>query len=72
MYGRERSEKMMKRTSQIKSVEGKKEGELSVVTCTSTPRECVDLLAVFQSLLIGATGASALMALGAWLAISLM
>ena len=63
---------MMKRTSQIKSVEGKKEGELSVVTCTSTPRESIDLLAVFQCLLIGATGASALMALGAWLAISLM
>jgi|GEM_PF-6958140 len=63
---------MMKRTSQIKSVEGKKEGELSVVTCTSTPRERVDLLAIFQQLLIGATGASALMALGAWLAISLM
>ena len=55
----------MKRTSQIKSVEGKKEGELSVVTCTSTPRERVDLLAIFQQLLIG-------MALGAWLAISLM
>lgn len=63
---------MMKRTSQIKSVEGKKEGELSVVTCTSTPRERVDLLAIFQSLLIGATGASALMALGAWLALSVM
>lgn len=62
----------MKRTSQIKSVEGKKEGELSVVTCTSTPRERVVLLAIFQQLLIGATGASALMALGAWLAISLM
>lgn len=72
MYGRERSEKMMKRTSQIKSVEGKKEGELSVVTCTSTPRERVDLLAVFQSLLIGATGASALMAVGAWVALSLV
>ena len=63
---------MMKRTSQIRSVEGKKEGDLSVVTCTSRPRERVDLLALFQCLLIGATGASALMALGAWLAISLM
>ena len=62
---------MMKRTSQIKSVEGKKEGELSVVTCTSTPREGIDLLAIFQCLLIGATGASALMALGAWVALSL-
>lgn len=71
MYGRERSRKMMKRTSQIRSVEGKKEGDLSVVTCTSTPRERVDLLAVFQSLLIGATGASALMAIGAWVALSL-
>lgn len=63
---------MMKRTSQIKSVEGKKEGELSVVTCTSTPREGIDLLAIFQSLLVGMAGASALMAVGAWLAISLM
>ena len=63
---------MMKRTSQIKSVEAKKEGEPSVVTCTSTPRERVDLLALFQCLLIGATGASALMALGAWLALSVM
>ena len=72
MYGRERSKKMMKRTSQIKSVEGKKEGELSVVTCTSTPREHVDLLALFRCLLIGATGASALMAIGAWVALSLV
>lgn len=63
---------MMKRTSQIKSVEAKKEGELSVVTCTSTPREGIDLLAIFQSLLVGMAGASALMAVGAWLAISLM
>ena len=62
---------MMKRTSQIKSVEAKKEGELSVVTCTSTPRERGDLLALFQCLLIGATGASALMAIGAWVALSL-
>ena len=63
---------MMKRTSQIRNIEAKKEGEVSVVTCTSTPRERVDLLAVFQSLLVGMAGASALMALGAWLAISLM
>ena len=63
---------MMKRTSQIKSVEAKKEGELSVVTCMSTPRERVDLLALFQCLLIGATGASALMAIGAWVALSLV
>ncbi len=62
---------MMKRTSQIRSVEGKKEGELSVVTCTSTPREGIALLAVFQSLLIGIAGASALMAIGAWVALSL-
>lgn len=32
---------MMKRTSQIRNIEAKKEGEVSVVTCTSTPRERV-------------------------------
>lgn len=63
---------MMKRTSQVKSVEGKKEGELSVVTCTSTPRERVDLLTIFQCLLIGATGASALMGIGAYMALTVL
>lgn len=63
---------MMKRTSQIRNVESKKEEGLSYVAVQSTPRERVDLLAVFQSLLVGMAGASALMAVGAWLAISLM
>ena len=63
---------MMKRTSQNRNVESKKEEGLSYVAVQSTPRERVDLLAVFQSLLVGMAGASALMAVGAWLAISLM
>lgn len=62
----------MKRTSQIRSVEGKKDGELSVVTCTSTLREGIDLMAAFQNLLFGMAGGAALMAIGAWLALSIM
>ena len=67
MSGREKN-KMTK----IKNVEVAKEEGLSYVAVQSAPRECVDLLAIFQCLLIGATGASALMAIGAWLAISLV
>lgn len=58
--------------TQMKNIESNKEEGLSYVAVQSAPRARVDLLAVFQSLLIGATGASALMALGAWLAISVM
>ena len=58
--------------TQMKNIESNKEEGLSYVAVQSAPKERVDLLALFQSLLIGATGASALMALGAWLAISLM
>ena len=58
--------------TQMRNVESKKEEGLSYVAVQSAPRERVDLLAIFQSLLVGATGASALMALGAWLALSVM
>lgn len=58
--------------TQMKNIESSKEEGLSYVAVQSTPRERVDLLAVFQSLLVGMAGASALMAVGAWLAISLM
>ena len=58
--------------TQMKNIESSKEEGLSYVAVQSTPRERVDLLAVFQSLLIGATGASALMAIGAWVALSLV
>lgn len=58
--------------TQMRNVESNKEEGLSYVAVQSAPRERVDLLAIFQCLLIGATGASALMALGAWLALSVM
>lgn len=67
MSGREKN-----KMTTIKDVKVEKEEGLSYVAVQSTPRERVDLLALFRCLLIGATGASALMALGAWLAISLM
>lgn len=57
--------------TQMKNIESNKEEGLSYVAVQSAPRERVDLLAVFQCLLIGATGASALMAIGAWVALSL-
>ena len=58
--------------TQMKNIESNKEEGLSYVAVQSAPRERVDLLALFRCLLIGATGASALMAIGAWVALSLV
>ncbi|WP_432627231.1 hypothetical protein [Brotaphodocola sp.] len=58
--------------TQMKNIESNKEEGLSYVAVQSAPRERVDLLALFQNLLIGMAGSAALMAIGAWLAISLM
>lgn len=51
-------------------VENKEEG-LSYVAVRSTPKQA-DTLLIVQQLLLGMAGASALMAIGAWLAISLV
>lgn len=56
----------------MKNIEVPEKEGLSYVAVQSAPRERVDLLAVFQSLLVGMAGASALMAIGAWLSISIM
>lgn len=56
----------------IKDVKVEKEEGLSYVAVQSAPRKRMDMLLVFQQLLIGAAGASALMGIGAWLAISLV
>lgn len=58
--------------TRMKNIEVPEKEGLSYVAVQSAPRERVDLPAVFQCLLIGATGASALMAVCAWLAISIM
>ncbi len=58
--------------TQMKNVEVPEKEGLSYVAVQSAPRERVDLLAVFQNFLVGMAGASALMALGAWLALSVM
>lgn len=58
--------------TQMRNVESKKEEGLSYVAVQSTPRKHMDMLLIFQQLLIGAAGAATLMAIGAWLAISLM
>ena len=57
--------------AKMKSVEIKKEEGLSYGAVRSTPRQ-TDTLLIVQQLLLGMAGASALMGIGAWLAISLM
>ena len=57
--------------TQMKNIESKKEEGLSYVAVQSAPRERIDLLAGFQNLLVGMAGASVLMAVGAWVALSL-
>ena len=57
--------------AKMKSVEIKKEEGLSYGAVRSTPRQA-DTLLIVQQMLIGMAGASALMGIGAWLAISLM
>lgn len=58
--------------TQMKNIESNKEEGLSYVAVQSAPRERVDLMAAFQNLLIGMAGGAALMALGAWMALSVM
>lgn len=57
--------------TQMKNIESKEDG-LSYVAVKSAPRKGFDLMAVFQNMLIGMAGGAALMAIGAWLAISVM
>nr|DAL48227.1 MAG TPA_asm: hypothetical protein [Caudoviricetes sp.] len=58
--------------TQMKNVEVPEKEGLSYVAVQSAPREHIDWTEVFHSLSIGIAGASALMAVGAWLAISIM
>lgn len=56
----------------MKNVEVLEKEGLSYVAVQSAPREHIDWTEVLHSLLVGMAGASALMAVGAWLAISIM
>lgn len=58
--------------TKMRNVQVDKEEGLSYVAVQSAPREHIDWTEVFHSLLVGMAGASALMAVGAWLAISIM
>lgn len=58
--------------TQMKNIEVPEKEGLSYVAVQSAPREHIDWTEVFHSLLIGMAGASALMAIGAWLALSIM
>ena len=57
--------------AKLRNVEVAKEEGLSYGAVRSTPRQA-DTLLIVQQMLIGMAGASALMGIGAWLAISLM
>lgn len=67
MSGREKNE-----MTTIKDVKVEKEEGLSYVAVQSAPRKRMDMLLVFQQLLIGAAGASVLMGIGAYMALTVL
>lgn len=57
--------------TKMRNVQVDKEEGLSYVAVQSAPRRRIDMMAAIQNFLVGMAGASALMAIGAYLALTM-